>query len=138
MRLPPLFASALLLVLAPPGLIAQGAAPATPAAAEAKEEKTIPGVVLTRPDGRFLGVETEGVVMKVTFYNQKKEPEAADAIRITARWSDTQPRRTVLLPSTAETLVSPGVMRRPFNYIVYIALVGADEQVVETHSLRLQ
>jgi hypothetical protein len=142
MRPSPFFASALLLVIAPLPVTAQYAPSAKPAkptqAAETKEEKTIPGVVLTRPDGRFLGVETEGVVMKVTFYTQDKEPEAADAIRITARWTDTQPRRTVLLPSSAETLASPGVMRRPFNYIVYLALVGADEQVMESHSLRLQ
>jgi hypothetical protein len=145
MRLSPLFAS-VLLVVAPLGLAAQYAQPAkpakppaeSPAAESKKEEKTIPGVVLTRPDGRFLGVEAEGVVMKVTFYNQEKEKETADAVRITARWSDTQPRRTVLLTTSAETLASPGVMRRPFNYIIYIALVGADDQVIESHSLRLQ
>ena len=132
-------------------VFAQGVAPAKPAAApvkpaapapaapaEKKEEATIPGVTLTRPDGRFLGVETEGVTMKVTFYDAEKKPQAADAIRISARWTDTQPRFTVLLPSSPGTLVSPGVLKRPFNYTVYLALVGADDKVIETHSLRLQ
>jgi len=114
------------------------ATPAADAAAKAGEEVKIPGVVLTRPDGRFLGVETEGVRMKITFYDQEKKKEKADAIRISARWTDTQPRFTVLVPMEAETLASPGVLKRPFNYLVYLALVGADEKVMETHSLRLQ
>lgn len=111
--------------------------PAAPAAGEEKEA-TIPGVTLNRPDGRFLGVETEGLKMKITFYDAKKKPEAADVVRISARWTDTQPRFTVLLPESAETLVSPGMVRRPYNYLVFLALVGADDKVKETYSLRLQ
>jgi hypothetical protein len=114
---------------------AQGT-PSTPPAAG--EETVIPGVVLTRPGGGFLGVETEGVTMRVTFYDEKQAKQATDVIRITARWSDTQPRLTVLLPASPESFVSPGVLRRPFNYLVYLALIGPDEQVVETHSLRLR
>jgi hypothetical protein len=115
-------------------------APAAAAAAGEKQEDEIkiPGVVLTRPDGRFLGVETDGVQLKVTFYDQEKKKETADAVRISARWNDTRPRFTVLVPAGAETLASPNVLKRPFNYIVYLALVGADEKVMETHSLRLQ
>lgn len=137
MRPLPLLA-AVLFVLSPAafGQTTPSAKPAAPAAKE--EEITIPGVTLTRPDGRFLGVETAGVVMKITFYNAKKKAEAADVVRISARWSDSQPRFTVLLPSAPETLVSPAVLKRPFNYIVYLALVGADDKVKETHSLRLQ
>lgn len=138
MRPLPLLAAALFALS--PVLFAQtapSAATAAPAAEEAEEPK-IAGVTLKRPDGRFLGVETEGVVMKITFYDAEKKPEAADAIRISARWTDSRPRFTVLLPASAETLVSPGVLNRPFSYIVYLALVGADEKVMETHSLRLQ
>jgi hypothetical protein len=113
-------------------------APASPSAGEKTEEVKLPGVVLNRPDGRFLGVEAEGVRLKVTFYNQEKKKEPADAIRISARWTDTQPRFTVLVPAGEETLASPGVLKRPFNYIVYLALVGTDEKVIESHSLRLQ
>ena len=120
---------------------AASVSPETPAAAasDAKtEDIKLPGIVLSRPDGRFLSVEVEGVQMKVTFYDKEKKKEPADAIRISARWNDTRPRFMVLTPAGAETLVSPAVLNRPFNYIVYIALVGADEKVIETHSLRLQ
>lgn len=142
MRLFPLLAAALLALS--PCAFAQGTppSPAKPAAPAAKpipkEEIVLPGVTITRPDGRFLSVETEGVQLKITFYNQEKKAEPADVIRISARWTDTQPRFTVLLPSAPETLVSPGVLKRPFNYIVYLALVGADEKVKESYSLRLQ
>jgi hypothetical protein len=139
MRPLPLFVAAALLALNPV-LFAQSApdAGSDATATTEGEEPKIAGVTLKRPDGRFLGVETEGVTMKITFYDADKKPEPADAIRISARWTDTQPRFTVLLPATAETLVSPGVLKRPFNYIVYLALVGKDEKVMETHSLRLR
>lgn len=117
---------------------APAVSPGSAAAGQADGKVEIPGVVLTRPDGRFLGVETEGVRMKITFYDREKKKEKADAIRISARWTDTQPRFTVLVPAEAETLASPGVLKRPFNYLVYLALVGADEKVIETHSLRLR
>ena len=122
----------------PPAKPVAPAAPAAAAAAEKPEEIKLPGVVLDRPDGRFLSVETEGVKMKVTFYDREKKKEPADVLRISARWTDSQPRFAVLLPEAPETLVSPGVLKRPFNYIVYLALVGSDEKVKETHSLRLQ
>lgn len=76
--------------------------------------------------------------MKVTFYDKEKEKETADAVRISARWTDSRPRFTVLLPTSPETLASPGVLSRPFNYLVYLALVGPDDAVLESHSLRLK
>lgn len=136
MRPSPLLA-AFALVAALPSVPFAQSAPAA-GAVESAEEKTIPGVVLTRPDGRFLGVETEGVTMKVTFYDKEKEKETADAVRISARWTDSRPRFTVLLPTSPETLASPGVLSRPFNYLVYLALVGPDDAVLESHSLRLK
>jgi hypothetical protein len=125
-----------LVLVASPVSMAQAVPAVVPE--DGAEESMIPGVVLARPDGRFLGVETEGVTMRVTFYNREKEREPAEAVRISARWTDTRPRFTVLLPVTPETLVSPSVLSRPFSYIVFLALVGADDQVIETHSLRLR
>ena len=87
--------------------------------------------------GGFLGVQTEGVTLKVTFYDEKKEKVAADAVRITARWQDTKPRHMVLLPSSPETFSSPPLLTRPFSYIVYLVLVGADDKPIENFSLRL-
>jgi hypothetical protein len=129
--------AAALLALVPLVAGAQGAAPA-PAASGGAAEKTIPGVVLNRPDGRFLGVETDGVTLKITFYDKEKDKEKVDVVRIAARWTDTQPRRAVLLPAGESAFVSTPVFRRPFNYLVHLALVGADDQVKESHSLRLQ
>ena len=108
-----------------------------PAGEKPAEEPKITGIVLNRAGGGFLGVETEGVTLKVTFYNEKKEKVAADAVRITARWQDVRPRHAVLLPASPETLVSPPVLTRPFSYIVYLVLVGADDKPLETFSLRL-
>ena len=135
MRLFPLLA-AVLLAAAPAALSPAADLPKAAAPAE-EEEGKIDGRTLARPDGRFLGVETEGVTLKITFYDKKKKKGPADAIRIAVRWSDTQLRRTVLLPAAPETLVSPPVLRRPFGYIVHLALVGADEKVSETYSLNL-
>ncbi len=123
---------ALVLLLAP--VVPLRAAPAAAPVAAPEAEGKIEGLALTRPDGRFLGVEVEGVRLKVTFYDKEKKKQPADAIRITARWSDTQPRLAVLLPASPETLVSPPALRRPFSYVVRLALVGADEQVLESHA----
>ncbi len=125
---------------APPTANADPAPPATPAAPTAPAAEdigVIEGVTVPRPNGGFLGLRTEGVVLSVTFYNKNKKPVPADAMRITARWHDTQNRNTVLLPSAPETLSSPGVIRRPFNYIVYFVLIGPEGETIENHSLRL-
>ncbi len=147
--------AALLLLTAPAALHAQAAYPTQPSPAKktgpaaqasskaaaagekSAEEPTIKGIELSRAGGGFLGVQTEGVTLKVTFYDEKKEKVAADAVRITARWQDTKPRHMVLLPSSPETFSSPPLLTRPFSYIVYLVLVGADDKPIENFSLRL-
>ncbi|MBC8010030.1 MAG: hypothetical protein H7067_08030 [Burkholderiales bacterium] len=124
---------AAVLAFAPLVLRAADAAPAV----AAEEIAKIEGIEIARSGGGFLGIKTEGVVLKVTFYDEKKKPVAADAVRIAARWQDSRQRRTVLLPATPETLVSPSVISRPFNYIIYLVLIGPDEKEIETHSLSL-
>ncbi|MEO0054063.1 MAG: hypothetical protein RLZZ50_10 [Verrucomicrobiota bacterium] len=128
----PLVAAVLLLAHAALLRAAPDAAPAVAPEAEGKIE----GLALARPDGRFLGVEVEGVRLKVTFYDKEKKKQPADAVRITARWSDKKPRLAVLLPSSPETLASPPVLHRPFGYIVRLALVGANDQVMETYAFQ--
>ena len=154
MRLSPLLAASLLSI-APGALHAQtvpaaqppakkpaapaGQAPAkaAPAGENPAEEPKIEGITLARAGGGFLGVRAEGVTLKVTFYNEKKEKVAADAVRITARWHDTKPRHMVLLPSAPETLSSPPLLTRPFSYVIYLVLIGADDKPIENYSLRL-
>jgi hypothetical protein len=140
----PLPLLALALAFSPSGVFAaDSTAPASPAkpapAAPAAEEEIgkIEGIEIARANGGFLGVKTEGATLKVTFYDEKKKPVAADAVRISARWHFNEPKRTVLLPSSPETLSSPSVISRPFNYIIYLVLVGADEKPIESHSLNL-
>ncbi len=145
MRLFPWFAPRLavaaLSLFASAVLRAQDASVPAPAAGEVAAEETEPtikGIELKRPGGGYLGVRTEGVVLRVTFYDDKKKETAADAVRISARWRDeSRSRFAVLLPTAPETLSSPGIFYRPFNYTVYLVLIGADDKEIESHSLRL-
>lgn len=137
-----LIAAALPLLFVP-ALRAQSAptkpAPLAPApgAEKAEEIGTIEGMELVRAGGGFLGVKTEGMTLKVTFYDAKKKKVAADAVRIAARWHARTARNMVLLPTGPDTLVSPPLLTRPFNYIIFLVLVGAEDKVIETFSINL-
>jgi hypothetical protein len=135
MRFSALFVAFMTAALVSSGVRAATTSTATPPAAEA--EPKIEGLVVSRPGGGFLGIQTAGVVLRVTFYDKDKKKTPADAVRITTRWHDTKPRFAVLLPGTPDTFSSPGVFHRPYNYVVYFALVGADDKVIETHSMML-
>ena len=142
MRTYPTLFAAVLLGLVSPGSFAQSQPTPSPKTAEgavAAEEEIgkIEGIEVARPGGGFLGLLVEGVTVKITFYDDKKKPVVADAVRISARWHDTKPRKAVLLPSTPETLVSPGVFPRRHTYIVFFTLIGPDDQVIESFSKRL-
>jgi len=112
-------------------------APAAPkpenpkAAAEAPPEP-IDGQEFARANGTFLGIKLQGVQLKVTFYDKKKEKVAADAVRIAARWNDTKPRKTILLPADASTLLSPPVVKAPYSYRIFLVLIGAEDRELET------
>ncbi len=101
------------------------------AAAEAPPEP-IDGLEFPRANGTFLGLKFQGVQLKITFYDAKKKKVAADAVRIAARWQDHQPRRAVLLPAGPETLQSPPVFKPPYDYRIFLVLVGADDRELET------
>ena len=68
----------------------------------------------------------------MTFYDKKKEKVAADAVRIAARWNDTKPRKTILLPADASTLLSPPVVKAPDSYRIFLVLIGAEDRELET------
>lgn len=136
--LPSVFALAVLALFAPVVSPAQTASVAPDASAAEKEEAPkIPGVEIARPGGGFLGLRTEGVTLRVTFYDKDKKKIPADAVRISARWRDGKPRLAVLVPSAPDTLSSPGVFQRPFNYLVFLTVIGPDDAVIESHSLML-
>ena len=114
------------------------AAPAPAPAAPAEEaEITLPGAVITRASGGFLSLTVEGGHFKLSFYDVKKKPASADAVRATARWDPVNKpgvMRTVLLPAggnqalTGNTFVQP-----PFVFKVYLSLIGPDDAVLESH-----
>lgn len=109
--------------------------PAAPAPKSGKAEappEPIDGLEFPRANGGFLGIKLQGVQLKVTFYDKKKEKVAADAARISARWQDNRPRKTVLLPADASTLLSPPVIKAPYSYRIFLVLVGADDRELET------
>ena len=63
---------------------ADQAAPVVPE--KKQEELKIPGLTIVREKGGFLGLVLENNNFKLSFYNGKKEPVAADVSRATARW----------------------------------------------------
>jgi hypothetical protein len=72
------------------GLLLSGAAAAAPAAPKApaddEKEGTITGLAIPRNQGGYIGVEIVGGSFKITFYNEKKKPVAADRSSAVLRW----------------------------------------------------
>lgn len=130
---------------APVGKAATTATTATPAKkVEKKKEELpkIPGTVINRPNGTFLGLEVVGGKFKLTFYDKKHKPMAVDVTRGSARWPnklDNTPSdfRTVLNPSgTALIGVRPVLPPLVFNvYITLIQVEGEEAKAVENYTV---
>jgi hypothetical protein len=74
---------------------------------------TIEATTVARGPG-FIGVQIVNRVCKLTAYNAKKKPVAADFTRVVLRWnvpSQKLPERTQLLPDGGRGLFTPGKMR---------------------------
>lgn len=113
-------------------------AAATKAAGEKEEMGVVKGLEIARANGGYLGVTTDGVSLVVSFYDKKKKPVKADAIRVNARWTDRiKARSAVLLPTDASTFQSPPVLKPPYRYVAFLVLIGSDEKAMETYSLNL-
>lgn len=152
----PTCAMALILVLAGP-LGAQYApmpqppapAPAAPSVAVPKgkdESKSalpaakIEGVVIARADGRWLGLALEGNNFKLHFYDKDKKTVKPDAARASVRWNPvgkTGELRTVLNPA-GDTLVSPLFVAPPLTFRVFLTLLSAEDQVLETYIVEMR
>lgn len=111
--------------------------PAAAKAAKEDEMGVVEGFEIARASGGYLGVTTDGVSLVVTFYDDKRKPTPADAVRINARWTDTKLRRAVLLPSGDKSFRSPPVLKPPFRYVAFLVLIGPDDQEMETYSFNL-
>ncbi|HVT73362.1 MAG TPA: hypothetical protein VHD61_09515 [Lacunisphaera sp.] len=122
---------------------ATGAKATDPKAAQKKEaEPKIPGVVINRPNGTFLGLEIADAKFKLSFYDKKKKPMAIDVTRATARWPNTRSATvawnfTVLNPS-GKALIGAKPALPPYAWNVILTLLqgeGEDAKAVETYTV---
>ena len=106
-----------------------------------KEEPKIEGVVVPRGEKGFLGVQIVNGGFKISFYDTKKKPVAADVSRAVLRWDPKYKvgqERLVLNPDGSGTaLAAPKVIRPPYNFKLFITLLKEatekEDAVGETH-----
>ncbi len=117
------------------------AAPTAPGGgkAEGKAEPadgTIVGMELARKDGHWLGLAIEDGNFKLRFYDKHKKPEKPDVARAAAHWSPVGKLgelHTVLNPEgDGLVLRGPQFVSPPFTFKLFVTLLSADDQVVET------
>lgn len=92
-----------------------------------KEEPKIEGIVVSRGERGFMGVELKGGSFKITFYDTKKKPIAPDVVRAALRWDakyKVGQERLVLNPTgDGKSLSNPKTIRGPYNFKLYITLI---------------
>lgn len=125
-----------------------GAATPSPAdaagsAAKKKAEPKIEGFAIQRAKGGYLGLAIEGNNFKLTFYDDKKLPVAADVSRALLRWPVNYSKAdetAILMPAgDGMALTSSKTIRPPHSFRLYMTLVvdGTDQPpesyVVEYH-----
>jgi hypothetical protein len=148
----PLFALACTLVIAlpleaqtPPGTSkakASGAASATPPAKKAPEPK-IEGMEVPRGELGYMGVAIVGGQFKITFYDRKKAPIAADVHRALLRWDPKykqgQERVVLNLTEDGKALTAPKAIRPPHIFKLFITLMRKSEtgedKATETYTI---
>jgi hypothetical protein len=94
------------------------------------EEGTVAGMPIARTQGGgWLGLELKDSTFRLTFYNAKKKPVAADASSAAMRWTvHYQPNdeRTELVPTDdPAVLASPYFVRPPHAFPLHIVLLFA-------------
>ena len=123
--------------------IPAAAAKTAPAKKDEKKKEElpkIPGIVINRPNGTFLGLEVVGGNFKLTFYDKKHKPMAVDVTRATARWPNPRSpgdNRTVLNGS-GTALVGAKPVIPPFNFNVFLTLLqgeGDEAKAVENYTV---
>jgi len=115
-----------------------GATPAKPAPKKAEPEPKIPGTVISRANGSFLGLTLENNTFKLAFYDAKKKPMPVDVTCAVARWK-VQYQRTqeqaVLNPGgDGKALFGSKTVRPPFAFRLRLNLLageGDSAKVVE-------
>lgn len=91
-----------------------------------EEEPVIPGIVIPRTNGGYLGLTLEDSNFKLSFYDAKKKSAKADVVRATARWQakyKIADERAVLNPtSDGMALTSNKFVRPPYVFKLYLTL----------------
>jgi hypothetical protein len=127
-------------------ILAVAVVPATRAQAggagqAAEAAPTIPGKEIARQGGGFLGLEIVDGNFKLSFYDEKKKPVAANVARGTARWDSKQKLGrdfTVLNPGGDNlSLVGTKFVRPPYNFIVFVTLLDAAGEAVESYPVNM-
>jgi hypothetical protein len=111
------------------------------AAEQKKEEPKIEGVVVSRGEKGYMGVEIVGSSFKITFYDTKKKKIAPDVARAALRWDPKYKvgsERVVLNPDAdGKSLSSPRSIRPPYTFKLFITLLKEatekEDAVGETH-----
>jgi|HubBroStandDraft_1064217.scaffolds.fasta_scaffold263822_2 hypothetical protein len=113
-------------------LLSTARALAAPDAPADDKEGTIAGTAIKRDHGGWLGLELRDGNFRLTFYNDKKKPIAADRTSAVFRWPvHYQPNdeRTELVGSDdPDVLASPYPVKPPYAFKLHIALLGGDQK----------
>jgi len=114
-----------LLALASLALVsARGADKPTPNPDE--QEGTVSGLAIQRGQG-WIGIELDDNTFKMTFYNSKKKPVAADANSAVLWWPvhyQSNPERTELVPTgDPAVLASSYTVKPPHSFILHVTLL---------------
>ena len=104
-------------------------------------EPTIPGLTVARTSAGFLGIELVQGNFKVSFYDAKKKPVAADVAMAVARWTvkynkSGDDRALLSLSGDGLSLMGDKIVRAPYNFKIYLSLFkdqGNDAQAVESY-----
>lgn len=110
---------------------------AVPAASTKKDDKKkkeeppgkIDGMAIPRGSG-FIGVQIVNGVFKLTAYDAKKKPAAADFTRVALRWNPINqkaPERALLTPgSGVGVFSSEKIVKPPHSFRLFITLIKGD------------
>lgn len=108
---------------------------------KADEMGKIEGMEIPRGTG-FLGVQILNGVFKITVYNAKKKPTAADFTRIALRWqpaNQKSPERTLLLPAGGiGAFSSEKIVKPPHRFRLFITLIKGDGDDAPVENLTLE
>ena len=116
--------------------------PATPGKKPDAPEATIPGTNIARANGHWLGLTIEGGGFKLSFYDKDKLPETADVAQAALRWNTPN---VVLAEHEAlnpdgdnKSFSNLKFVKKPWNFKIYIALLSAKGEVVESFVVDFQ